>query len=402
MRPSHTYFNLLGLPNELLLRIIEREVHHEDLDNLTLCSKTIFNLADKAHAKHLECKQKFTTLSVGLPPLSVQPAFALKLLVDNDAVFDYCKILRLGHYSNTILLPTAAAKDLKRDVDHQLAALKAVRPAVTISVPNIEYYELHDVVYSVLLDALPNIEILELPHCMPGNLYQRVEAESRPLTHRPLKEVRLIGDGGDRTDACDIWFPAPSISMRKLYGLHITGDDFSPYRAFNLTRLEGFCFKYSAIDRWVLETLVMETRVLKSFYYEHTDDFTHHYAYEPRGLIKKLHDHASGSLQSLTLIDPSRDASEEDMTVPGSYLQKFKVLIHVGIECSLFIEEPLLWADQDTALEDGFFSDKDLESEVSRLVDMLPRTLETLVLYHPRDHDDVKGIFSGLVELKEE
>lgn len=54
---SPTHFDLLGLPNELLLKIIEYEVLHEDLENLTLCSKAIFNLGKQVRDKHLKRKR---------------------------------------------------------------------------------------------------------------------------------------------------------------------------------------------------------------------------------------------------------------------------------------------------------------------------------------------------------
>ena len=39
MTRSPARFDLLGLPIELLLKIIEHRVHHEDLENLTLGSE---------------------------------------------------------------------------------------------------------------------------------------------------------------------------------------------------------------------------------------------------------------------------------------------------------------------------------------------------------------------------
>lgn len=56
MDRTPTHFDLLGLPNELFLKTIEHEMQHEDLENLTFCSKPIFNLGKQSRAKHLKRK----------------------------------------------------------------------------------------------------------------------------------------------------------------------------------------------------------------------------------------------------------------------------------------------------------------------------------------------------------
>lgn len=50
--PAH--FNFSDLPNEILLNIIEHEVFHENLENLALSSKTVFEWAKPARTKHLQ------------------------------------------------------------------------------------------------------------------------------------------------------------------------------------------------------------------------------------------------------------------------------------------------------------------------------------------------------------
>lgn len=136
MDPRTSCIILLGLPNEILLRITEQETRRKDFENLTSCCKTIFALAN------LKIKRKFSTFIVGdlhlyngieepVVPRELHPVLALReLLADKDAAVDYCQTLRIvgvtqagyvtGQYGDDV---TEEASLIIRELEPQLKAL---------------------------------------------------------------------------------------------------------------------------------------------------------------------------------------------------------------------------------------------------------------------------------------
>lgn len=109
MDHSSTCFDLLGLRNELLLKVIEHKVLHEDLENLIFGFKAIFNLGQRARAKHLKRKRQHSLVEAGdlriyrggferpdLPPLRVHAPVPLQQALEDTAIIDYCRTLRLS------------------------------------------------------------------------------------------------------------------------------------------------------------------------------------------------------------------------------------------------------------------------------------------------------------------
>ncbi|KAL8723907.1 MAG: hypothetical protein Q9166_008225 [cf. Caloplaca sp. 2 TL-2023] len=421
------YFNLLGLPKELLLRIIEHELHHEDLENLTLCSRTMFDLSKKARTKHLNLKRKFSTFSVGnirvhngrfqglnLPPVGLHPVFALRQLLENDALIDYCRTLKLGSYDE--LRPISAYRSHDSAVALCTLLEETFEPTLsshisgTGSLLNGDY----DRAYAAIFAILQNIEILEI--VISADFILKV-APNLPLffdTHCRLQEIRLFGhrDGGETLESLFLMASIPSV--RRIYGLHMDGKTQDHYYRNGATTSSGSCppvgsiediyFECSAINGSSFEGLLSAVNALKTFYYENSNDilFGCNLFFEPRRLISNLREYASESLESLTLVDLGWGESlgDKDVKTLGS-LRNFRKLKYAAIECSLFIvkEDP---EEEDRALETGYYSEQDLGYDISRLVDVLPPTLETLRLHHPRDSRDVQVMFSSLAEFRAE
>ncbi|KAL8679779.1 MAG: hypothetical protein Q9224_007007, partial [Gallowayella concinna] len=349
METPGSHFNLLGLPNELLLRIIEYEVHMEDLENLTLCSKTIFNIARQSRKKHLENKRRFSTFSVGhvrekdsryrdfdSQPHSVHPALALRLLVENDAVVDYCKILKLGDYMGSISYTADEEWEIRRDMDDQLRALQALRPFANVDLAymnQLPIETLHDIAYSAILSTLRNLEVLEIDRCVWTVLRDDTTLEVVSNTHHRLTEVRVIGEPGDGESLSHVSVFASIPSVRKIYGSYVFGPDVVPLHA--PSNLEDLYFERSGVDGPSFENLLTSVKKLKRLYYENIWDSGEPHTHEPRRLINSLRVHALESLETLSWIDSGReylcDDNGEDMARPCS-LREFKALKHVAIE----------------------------------------------------------------------
>ncbi|KAL8806091.1 MAG: hypothetical protein Q9223_005158 [Gallowayella weberi] len=392
-----SHFNLLGLPMELILQIVEHEVHVEDLENLALCSKTIFNIAIRSRRKHLENKRRFTMIIVGgksragdLKPHSVHPALALQLLVENDAVVDYCKFLKLGDYIGFWNIPVDKEQEFQTDMSHPLRALQAKQPSANIDLASLHQLpgpELQNIAYSAIISNLRNLEVLEIDHCDWSFVRDHAIPDVISDTHHRLKEVRVLGVPGSGEDLRYVAMFASIPSVRKIYGLWTSGRDVEALRA--PSDIEDLYFERSKIDGPSFENLLMSIKTLKQFYYKNDYAFSAQHPHEPRRLVNSLRAHALESLERLSLTDPTRryvswiyDEDRADMVRPW-FLRDFKALKHVAIECSMF---------KKMTVEHGRYLKEKL-----RLIDVLPPTLETLVLYHPpKGNRDVKALFSGL------
>ncbi|KAL8912370.1 MAG: hypothetical protein Q9172_007515 [Xanthocarpia lactea] len=390
-----THFDLLGLPIELQLRIIEREVDPEDLENLILCSKSIFELSRQARINHRERRRQYSLLEVGnaplhnrqfeeldLPSLDTHAFFTLRQVLENNFMVDYCKILKLrGLHSGD-------------DPGEDFAELETLvekgpyRGLIDWS----RYFEGdHDSACSALFVLARNIEILE----NGADIVDGFELHLQPIgnTHRHLREVRLYGDEFTGEKMSKVYLFASIPSVRKIQGRNIAGDSVYDGRSPlgtnsvgcpGIGALEEIYFERSAIDGPTFEKFLSAIKALRIFYYVHTTNLEDRDAFEPRRLVDDLRRYASHSLECLTVVDDrGREAADSDVN-PRTHrsLQEFRVLKQAAIESSLFV--------------DGY------GGEVSRLVDVLPPTLETLVLHDPAVLDGLKAMFKDLVQLKEE
>ncbi|KAL8856779.1 MAG: hypothetical protein Q9178_006616 [Gyalolechia marmorata] len=392
-RPTH--FDLQGLPIELQLRIIEREVDPEDLENLILCSKSIFDLSKQARINHIERKRKYSLLTVGnvpprngnfegsdLPTLGAHAFFTLRQVLENNFMVDYCKILKLMGL-NSEVDPCEDFAELETLVEKG-----PYRGLIDWS----RYIEGdHDSACSALFILARNIEILE----NGADIVDGFELHFQPIgnTHRHLREVRLYGDEFTGEKISKVYLFASIPSVRKIHGRNIAGDSVygggsslgtNSVGCPGIGALEEIYFERSAIDGPTFEKFLSAINALRIFYYVHTTSLEDHDAFEPRRLIDDLRHYASHSLECLTVVDDrGREAADSDVN-PRTHrsLQEFRVLKHAAIESSLFV--------------DGY------EGVVSRLVDVLPPTLETLVLHAPAVIGGLKAMFADLVQLKEE
>lgn len=58
------FFDHLRLPHEILLQVVE-QLYHEDLENICLSSKAVFNLGKQQLERHLKTRRRYRTVVVG-------------------------------------------------------------------------------------------------------------------------------------------------------------------------------------------------------------------------------------------------------------------------------------------------------------------------------------------------
>ncbi|KAL8923807.1 MAG: hypothetical protein Q9172_002955 [Xanthocarpia lactea] len=414
MGSQYLPFNLLDLPDEVLLQIVEKEVCPNDLENFALCSKAIFYMASKALGIHRARKREFSTFIVGdvhlykdrsqrRGPIVIRQqhlVFALERLLAESAIPDYCKTLRLwGVISNGNLIGryqqnvTQEASTIAGSLHDRLAELVGTGPyqhhADRIDIQR----ELHHQAFYFPLLALRNIETLELVDCASFIQTLPIFSTMRETHHR-LKAIGLFGKWScSYSTPSDILFMLAGIpSVRRMYGLGV-GINSGSYDLRDVENeslyhsLEELHFECSRIDYRDFKIFSSRIPELKTFFYDHTPNVR--YDYEPGRVLAALKKFASESLESLTFIDRYRMAVEtaglmkwSNGLLNGS-LRGFKVLKHVAIECCLILNE-----QQDgtiAPLQSRLADRPGRDIRVSRLVDVLPPSLETLELYQPEN-----------------
>ncbi|KAL8828833.1 MAG: hypothetical protein Q9170_006429 [Blastenia crenularia] len=410
MDSAHPPISLLSLPYEILLRIIEHEIHHTDLDALALCSKMIFFLVQPARKKHLLNKRRFTTISIGdlhLENGDDQPmvlneehlASALRdLLYNSVAAAEYCTTLKIcaldeeGFWNEQNRdRNDREALSITEEFAPQLAALTEQEPFTRYDRWLISHLKsFYGFLYKVPLILLYNIKVLELTKT--SSLFPIFCDDFTILreSHHHLEQVRLFGNINGSQEHCWADYEALSCfaqfpSITSIHGVHLS----HPTGGFPLSRLKHVTelrFESSEIDVDFLEKLFGPIKGLKTYFYEtnnrvHTDD-----VYGPWHTIWALQMNAWKTLESLTLIDPSNTnvVGGAEKSYPMS-LHDFDVLKHVAVECSLF---------KNPFVEDG-------RRDWYRLVDVMPPTLETLELFRPASAEELSSIFKDLRELKD-
>ncbi|KAL8879988.1 MAG: hypothetical protein Q9192_008117, partial [Flavoplaca navasiana] len=157
---STATFNLLKLPREITLHVIEHSLHHEDLENFAMSSKAVFKLSRKARDKHLDAKRRYHTFNcerycldedVGHPvPIANQ-------LIKRNGFFHYRKVLQLPRGDRNSLIGqlqprfVAEMENILSTLEPKLRALATMGPVTT------------GVLASLVI--FPNIEVLELSDC---------------------------------------------------------------------------------------------------------------------------------------------------------------------------------------------------------------------------------------------
>ncbi|KAL8767223.1 MAG: hypothetical protein Q9209_006228 [Squamulea sp. 1 TL-2023] len=400
------------MPNEILLRIIENELYHEDLENVALSCRTIFDLAKSARSKHLKRKRRFSIFTVGntrvydqedeysVPFESIYNSKLRDLLADNAAADEYCQILKIGGVEvhgdmigvyQDIVKIFDNATEISAELLPQLQQ-KIRKRAYRVFINGIPWNDPEPETDYALALCVPfvtlwNIQVLELTNCTNFVDILKPVVEEMQQTHDQLKEVRLLGNHAEGDQHLQLLSDFAMIpAVRKLYGFHVAEDRdrilHFPYET-HCYDIEEIHLECSGIDGYCFEQLLNSCEALKVLYYENNRSINEHMKGGPRRTIYGLRMNTCKTLESLTLLDPFNIVADEGDSLYSAELCNFQVLKHVAIECSIFVHE-------------------DTGDAPLRLVDTLPPSLETLELYRPRTESFLNGMFLGLRDLREE
>ena len=207
--------------------------------------------------------------------------------------------------------------------------------------------------------------------------------------------------------------------MRKISGLRLCDLSWMEQKAFSggtiCPGIKEIHLESSSIGYKSFENLLQFAKELKIFYYE--QGIVANPQYDPRDTIRLLECFASETLESLTFVDPYSfyllAASNEGIMS----LRGFQVLKNVALNFYFFINHDREYAEPLRLAKQGCYPDVDdvydisvelpmprraPDRAVSRLVDVLPESLETLELYRPMYQNDLTLIFEDFYELRKE
>ncbi|KAI4224742.1 MAG: hypothetical protein L6R40_008424 [Gallowayella cf. fulva] len=331
---------------------------------------------------------------------------------------DYCRVLKLRRIDEGGLLDDDTYSD--RDSDDVAAIISDIRPKLielTDSEPRLNGIDVrsqsqelangkYGLPYLMMLIFLRQVRVLELVRLTDflstASIREtcRLLLEPNVTSQQPLdqlQELRIMGDQnefGESLDCFSFFLKLPH--LRRISGHHVIGMyDSSPELQACWPEIEEIHLDASGIDGSVIEQLLRGTGVLKTFCYENGLFGDSDYGiYAPYQCISSLRRHASRNLEKLTLLDPvgllTNDEEDIYEEMDFTTLHDFKVLKHAAVDCSLFIGDDNMSEKQ---IAEFRHHEAEPVQKVSRLVDVLPSALETLVLHRPRETNDLAAMF---------
>ncbi|KAL9026557.1 MAG: hypothetical protein Q9180_007464, partial [Flavoplaca navasiana] len=370
MVSGQSHSGLLELPAEILLHIIERELHHEDLENFVLCSKIIYILAREVRDQHLFLKRKYGTFVFGdvhiyragetrIVPREEHPVHALNILLDDNVIVDYCSTLKIGSVRSDGL-------DRIGNDTHQLIGGLTRRLQAIVKTEPYSMFEDNQIDGAFQLDSflmfglacgiahqvpiiqLQNIRSLELVDCETFFLQLHSIFPYMQKSHHRLKEVSLSTSFSREYQEFELLRRFAEIpSVRKISGFRLCDLSWIEQKAFSggtiCPGIKEIHLESSSIGYKSFENLLQYVKALEIFYYE--QGTVADPQYDPRDTIRLLECFASETLETLTLVDPYSSYLVAASNGGIVSLRGFQVLKHVALDCYFFINHDREYAE---------------------------------------------------------
>lgn len=275
---------------------------------------------------------------------------------------------------------------------------------------------------ALLLLFIPNLKVIRFKSCTWGNddlrhaihwiseqNLQRSSNAPKPLMD--LSQIRLLGRFDLwRGETFEAFMPFATLpSMRTIFGEYVEGLDraedkwkFPPHTS----KVTEIVLQHSAIRAEYLDQLLIGIKALKRFTYNrhvYTKDPNELYQFCPveiHQIIGVLLEHAKHSLEFLSLTGVCfLRARESDIHACKGSLRDFKVLKEVILDSNIYVERAS-YARQRFNPNEITYVGKGYH--ISRhLVDVLPPSIETVMLIGNEMADHAPGLLVNFVEQKE-
>lgn len=455
---------LLDLPNEILGSIIDR-VDLGDLDHFAESSPLLKSLATHALEVHHERQQEYTHIEVFgcLEHVGPHPLQLLERICANPQVAWYPTSLKVEccsgwgtEHDDEDFAPLLNDEEFDKNLDSEdfygeycwnnnlrnvYRVIKFWAEDIRDLVFHSGYFDEeesecwynqirkgnHEAVVGLLLTLLPNLEIVEfeaystrvfllvkIVQCITGpprESSKKTKEGARVL--KKLREVRLSGweytQGEEDLTLAGYFARLPS--MRRVCAVEDSRSSTPsshPWtqRESGSSNIDEIYMEHAHMNLMSVVDCLRYLKTLRKFHYDWYRGWYRgplpRMRCEDLGLILAgLVEHFQSSLESLCLkgIDHVRLEGSIETSIS---LDAFKKLINASLPYQLFVSVPKLQPEASAPIEGGHDLQTPNSPIFSRLVDVLPRSMEVVTLSGAIEVKNVERMLSGLVSHKAE
>ena len=430
---------LLSLPPEILLKIIDA-VLPSDLENFCLCCKGLEALAEDALKRHASMKAKCSKLNCGrhwnddnhLTGHHHHPITILRAILEDDRYAHYPRALEIGcfEFENPSNASLPQVLSTMKELEDKILAL--LSESLYLNDGNmVNEWRIRiesgngDSCAALIISLLPNLQSMVVSgfyseDCtmrgMKNMLNSIAKSSHEPSLAKPLALSKLSQVGIDGTEEVgqeELEFVeafAALPSMRRINGIFICQESFRSKFKSQTSGVEEIVFEESTISASSFGELFGLFKALRKFKYEAVPpkfgmewicDF-----WEPHQIVAALLRRARHSLEELDIVFGNRNyifnrSSSEKFI--GS-LRSFEILRHIRVEPPTLFPY-FIWYDgtcnyvEGEDEEEGKEEDEDFAP--APLVEILPASVETLVVCGEISRSKGTKLFRGLASLRE-
>lgn len=444
--------SILGFPNEILYRIIDR-IHPDDIVNFSLAHKHFGSLSKEAVSLHEQRKKKYESILLHGCYLHKPNEHPFRLIKD------ICMDWKIGEYPKYLTFECCCDKRKVSEVEEHDPIVQTIMQdfqgdiedkAAKLGVPKTIGLEMgglrrdvgpilnsfcvdasfratregdRESMLALLLLFIPNLQqicfqesaftaalISDAIYWMSERIRQQSSSARKPLMD--LSHVSFLGYNDHALYTEFEWLmPFATLpSMRAIFGEFVQGIDQAtdkwvlPPHSSNVIYINLQC---SVIKAQYLSELLVGVKALHHFTYHREDDEGSAYALqwncpmETHQIIGTLLEHAKHSLEYLALTGRChpRNGGNDIHPCKGS-LRGFQNLKVVVIDSNIYVEEASYSGPPLSPHEISYVGKNN--QMCRRLVDLLPPSIETILLIGPDILDHIFGLLDKFFEQKQQ
>ena len=387
----------LCLPNEIILQVVET-TEPDDIENLGLCCKRVYDLAGSVLKQHRKHKRMFSSFNLGLGRRCCDPesqaAYAgLHDLSKSRYLQLYPKAVEVESFVHTGIAANESCicDNIFRDYDSPYLSPFAI-----------EFWRrttgCREPMNCLLLTLLPNVRNItvwenDVSSRQLGDMIDTISRINNGASQQILGKLSLVKlqEADIRWNTSPEWWTGVLEAFMSLPSLKvIRGRDIAPYPGSGMrtypnhfSNVTQFHFRSCALPEWYFAPLVRRTRALQVFSYDHCQraemKFPRH-DHRPEKHMESLYTYAEETLVFLNYTSDAADDIGDHREPDSSMLDNFKALKTLRISRVLLIVGGI----------------------PQRLVDELPSSLEELELVEPITTAEAQRMLDGMLAMKRE
>lgn len=412
---------LLSLPTEIVAQVLE-EVGPDDIEQVALLCKIFFVIVKNVLREHTQMKSKYRRVVFGglfTRNPSVQPASLLRDVLLNERLVFYPQEIVIGRLSERAWNQTPDLHhegifgDVHDILSRKIQECSYLNDYSAQSLRKVIAQGKSDAMVAFLITLLPNLRSMRIyPNYYAGRGSRRCvldavlaiakaySATELPLSTPALSKLSAVELYG--VDFGDLLYIAALPSIRSMIGRRLTCNRSDGTFGTDFSRLQTIKLFRCIVSYDDLVKLLGCIKALKVFTY-----CNENHNFHPRRILAALSEHAARSLTQLAITSHSEPANRNNLAdYYFGALWRFRSLKDCFLDAKIFFRPIDCIVD---LVERGLDLNVCIESKsksykVSRLMDMLPKSIESCHLLGDTcgsTKDDVLvGLMAGLPELK--